>query len=166
MRVISFALNRSNPDYSVCAFHSTDRPTFVRSAFIIYQGFDKSMASASLQDRNLQGSSRSGFVPLFPAEKGLSPLVDRDAAGVSHAADAEIVVVGSSGDDDFHLVRALEIFLSVRRGRRFKSYHPDQSIKKEATPFGHEADVRAPRHVCLRPEALLRPTRMERLLAT
>jgi len=63
--------------------------------------------------KNLQGSSRSGFIQLFPAERNLSPGVNRDAAGISHAADAEIVVVGSSGDDDIHLVGVLEIFLPV-----------------------------------------------------
>jgi hypothetical protein len=50
---------------------------------------------------------------LLPAERELSPRVNRDASRVSHAADAEIVVVGSSGDDDLHLVGALEIFLPI-----------------------------------------------------
>jgi hypothetical protein len=50
---------------------------------------------------------------LLPAERELSPRVNRDAARVSHAADAEIVVVGSSRDDDLHLIGTLEIFLPI-----------------------------------------------------
>jgi hypothetical protein len=49
----------------------------------------------------------------FNSDK-LAPLIDREAASISKASDAAVIVVRSSGDDDIHPIRVAEALAPER----------------------------------------------------